>query len=422
MNTNLECSMGPVRSIMASVFFLAGTGHAQPVPPKTPEPPRAFRLSGAVTAQDNQARTFTVMADSESMPPIKPGQTVTVDYSHSSIFLLSPDGKSNVIVPEQVGHVERIIAAVVSPDYLAWDLAYYYPSCLQRASQFPRNPRNPNQSAELRKNCEATAERDRAGYSEYQMGIYHPFASIQIIRALTTEEKTEGVHLPGAMQPDPNVNSRELFQAEMRKRVDISTATPQEIAQAFWKTVLTECQAKDDSSLFYAEGTQGPSADGLAIDMKVTQFKAPFAYPLSVVNSTQADRLNTGLLWTASGSFEADVYRSIKLHVVLDRFNVPVARISYKTSWAQWKNTTPGIGGLFFANLGGARSLKITRDKTGTHIFFGPLDLFTVLEASGYQRQPTPFNWRPQSCDVLTAADPFAKYKIEVRPYPPDSD
>jgi hypothetical protein len=395
--TEQECRMVALRGLIGSLFVFAGTGQAQPVPPKTPVPPPAVRLSGAVTAQDNQARTFTVVADNESMPPIKPGQTVTVDYSRSAIFLLSSDGKPNTILPEQVGHVEKVIAAVVSPDYLAWQAAYGSP---------------------------AMAQSSRANYRQYQAGIYLPYGSIQIIRALTTEEKTEGIHLTGAAQPDPAINSRDLLQAELKKRVDIDKGTPQEIAQAFWKTILTECQTKPDSStsLFYAEGTQGPNGNGLTIDMKVTEFKAPFSYPLSVANSTQADRLNTGLLWTAAGSFEADVYRSIKLHAVLDRFNVPQARVSYKTSWSPWKNTSAGIGGLFFANLGGAKSLKIWRDRSGTHISLGPVDMLTALEAAGYQRQATPFNWSPMACEVLTAADPFAKYKVDVRPYPPNSD
>lgn len=190
----------------------------------------------------------------------------------------------------------------------------------------------------------------------------------------------------------------------MGKAINLSTGTPEELAAVYWQTVLLECKRPGESapSLFYSEKAVDDSPMRQSVEYQLAEFKGPFTYSkLSVTQSTPAEKLNSGLLWSAVATFQATAFRTTKVSQLPGRNPI-------SWPWSKWEDG--GTGASLARSQGdyygtGALRVSISREKSVTR----------VAPMTGVYPNA---EWEPMSCATAMADDPFSNYAKTAQDHP----
>lgn len=227
------------------------------------------------------------------------------------------------------------------------------------------------------------------------------------------------------------IEASKPLMAALKKRVNPDDSASR-IAEAYWATVLTNCErplaqrkhGESRFSKFYAEKRLSPLGPyETVVEWTIIEFQDNFDYSrISFNESTEAEKRNSGLRWGASQAFWSKVYRFRTMHLVtgVEDNGITPAHGSYKTNWSPWKDSVPNGG----ANPSTAEAMIQQAFSVGTALLqpsdagitAGGLTLAMTSDARGFHIADT--NWEPMSCETLMADDPFPQYPVELKDVP----
>ncbi len=139
---------------------------------------------------------------------------------------------------------------------------------------------------------------------------------------------------------------RPLLAQDSAVLAELNAQTTPEKAIAFtWKTVLKECERTDgpSPSIFYNQQktAAGPHAR-ITTYLQLTEYSGPFTYTQPKVReATAAEKLNSGVIWTASAEFRSAAYRVFDQSPAVPR-----------GEWTQWMDN-------------GVLKLEVQKDRSG---------------------------------------------------------